>query len=46
LGLGGLGLAHRNPSGIEAIGVDEVPWRNGHQCLTLVSRIDIVKRLL
>ena len=29
------GLAHRNLSGIESIGVDEVQWRRGHKYLTL-----------
>ena len=40
------GLAHRDLSGIEAIGVDEVQWRSGHTYLTLVYQIDTVKRLL
>ena len=40
------GLAHRDLSWIEAIGVDEVQWRNGHTYLTLVYQIDTVKRLL
>ena len=40
------GLAHRDLSGMEAIGVDEVQWRNGHTYLTLVYQIDTVKRLL
>jgi len=40
------GLARRDLSGIEAIGVDEVQWRNGHTYLTLVYQIDTVKRLL
>ncbi len=40
------GLAHRDLAGIEAIGVDEVQWRNGHTYLTLVYQIDTVKRLL
>ena len=40
------GLANRNLSGIEAIGVDEVQWRSGHTYLTLVYQIDTVKRLL
>ncbi len=34
------GLAHRDLSGIEAIGVDEVQWRNGHTYLTLGYQID------
>ena len=29
-------LAHRSLSGIESIGVDEVPWQTGHKSLTLV----------
>ncbi|MCE9631733.1 MAG: transposase [Planctomycetia bacterium] len=40
------GLAHRDLSGIGAIGVDEVQWRNGHTYLTLVYQIDTVKQLL
>jgi len=40
------GLARRDLSGLEAIGVDEVQWRNGHTYLTLVYQIDTVKRLL
>jgi transposase len=40
------GLAHRNLSGIEAIGVDEIQWRSGHTYLTLVYQIDGAKRLL
>jgi transposase len=34
------GLAHRNLSGIESIGVDEVQWQRGHKYLTLVYQID------
>jgi transposase len=34
------GLAHRNLSDIEAIGVDEVQWQKGHHYLTLVYQID------
>jgi len=34
------GLAHRDLSGIGAIGVDEVAWRKGHKYLTLVYQID------
>jgi len=33
-------LAHRDLSGIGAIGVDEVAYRKGHQYLTLVYQID------
>lgn len=34
------GLAHRETSGIQAIGVDEVQWQRGHKYLTLVYQID------
>ncbi len=34
------GLAHRDLSGIEAIGVDEVLWHRGHKYLTVVYQID------
>jgi len=34
------GLDHRDLSGIEAIGIDEVQWRKGHKYLTLVYQID------
>ncbi len=41
------GLAHRDLSGIESIGVDEVQWQKGHKYLTLVYQIDNgSKRLL
>jgi transposase len=41
------GLAHRDLSGIQAIGVDEVAWQKGHNYLTLVYQIDSgCKRLL
>lgn len=41
------GLAHRELKGIEAIGVDEVQWKRGHQYLTLAYQIDAgTKRLL
>jgi transposase len=41
------GLKHRDLSGIEALGVDEVQWRKGHKYLTLVYQIDSHgKRLL
>jgi transposase len=41
------GLAHRDLSGIEAIGVDEIQWQRGHHYLTLVYQIDEgMKRLL
>lgn len=41
------GMARRNLEGIEAIGVDEVQYRKGHQYLTLVYQIDEgMRRLL
>lgn len=41
------GLANRDLSGVEAIGVDEIQWRRGHKYLTLVYQIDSkCKRLL
>lgn len=41
------GLAHRDLSGVTAIGVDEVAWQKGHKYLTLVYDISGgVKRLL
>ena len=41
------GLKHRDLTGIEAIGVDEVAYRKGHRYLTLVYQIDAgCRRLL
>ena len=41
------GLAHRDLSGITAIGIDEVLWHRGHKYLTVVYQInDGCKRLL
>ena len=41
------GLENRNVSDVEAIGVDEIQWRDGHKYLTLVYQIDSnEKRLL
>ena len=41
------GLAHRDLSRIEAIGIDEIQWQRGHRYLTLVYQIDDgMKRLL
>jgi transposase len=41
------GLAHRDLTGIKAIGVDEIQWRLGHKYLTVVYQIDEgAKRLL
>ncbi|MCU7857640.1 MAG: ISL3 family transposase [Candidatus Thiodiazotropha sp. (ex Lucinoma borealis)] len=34
------GKAHRDLSGVTAIGVDEIQWHRGHQYLTLVYQID------
>ena len=41
------GLKHRDLSGIQSLGVDEVLWQKGHKYLTLVYQIDEgSKRLL
>ena len=41
------GVVHRDLSGIEAIGIDEIQYRRGHKYLTLVYQLDAgVKRLL
>jgi transposase len=41
------GLARRDLSGIEAVGVDEIQWQRGHHYLTLVYQIEEgMKRLL
>jgi transposase len=40
------GKAHRDLSGIKAIGVDEIQWQRGHQYLTLVYQIDQHRRRL
>lgn len=41
------GLVHRDLSGIEALGVDEIQWSRGHKYLTLVYQIEEgLKRLL
>jgi transposase len=41
------GFLHRDLSGIEAIGVDEIQWQRGHRYLTLVYQIENgMKRLL
>ena len=41
------GLAHRDLSNVQAIGVDEVLWQRGHKYLTVVYQIDPeCKRLL
>jgi transposase len=41
------GIVHRDLTGVEAIGVDEIQWRRGHHYLTLVYQIDAgCRRLL
>jgi transposase len=40
------GREHRDLSGIEAIGVDEIQWQRGHNYLTLVYQIDAACRRL
>lgn len=40
------GRAHRDLSGIQAIGVDEIAWQRGHKYLTLVYQIDASCRRL
>lgn len=40
------GLEHRSLDGIEAIGVDEVQWRRGHDYITLVYQINEGSRRL
>ncbi len=41
------GLAHRDLSGVTAIGIDEILWHRGHKYLTVVYQIDShCKRLL
>ncbi|MDA0791740.1 MAG: ISL3 family transposase [Proteobacteria bacterium] len=40
------GQAHRDLSGIEAIGIDEIQWQRGHKYLTLVYQIDATCRRL
>ena len=34
------GIIHRNLSGIESIGIDEIQYRRGHNYLTLVYQLD------
>lgn len=34
------GLAHRDLSAVESIGIDEIAWQRGHRYLTLVYQID------
>ena len=40
------GLAHRDLSGIESIGVDEVQWQRGHKYQTVVYQIDAGRKRL
>jgi transposase len=41
------GRAHQDLRGVQAIGIDEIAWKKGHQYLTLVYQIDPhCKRLL
>ncbi|MEZ6154109.1 MAG: ISL3 family transposase [Pirellulaceae bacterium] len=40
------GLSHRDLSGIESIGVDEVQWHRGHKYQTLVYQIDAGRKRL
>lgn len=40
------GLRHRDLSGVDAIGVDEIAWQRGHKYLTLVYQIDAGRRRL
>jgi len=37
------GLVHRDLSGVEAIGVDEIQWRRGHHYLTLVYQFVVAQ---
>ena len=42
-----MGLAHRDLSGVTALGIDEVAWQRGHTYMTLVYDISgATKRLL
>ena len=40
------GLAHRDLSGIEALGIDETSWQRGHRYLTVVYQLDAPARRL
>jgi transposase len=40
------GLKHRDLTGVEAIGVDEIQWQRGHKYLTVVYQIDAECRRL
>jgi len=40
------GLAHRDLSGIQALGIDEISWQRGHRYLTVVYQLDADRRRL
>ncbi|HXW15406.1 MAG TPA: ISL3 family transposase [Terriglobia bacterium] len=40
------GLAHRDLSGIQALGIDETSWQRGHRYLTVVYQLDAEMRRL
>ena len=40
------GLAHRDLSGIQALGIDETAWQRGHRYLTVVYQLDAQARRL
>jgi transposase len=40
------GLAHRDLTGITALGLDEIQWRRGPKYLTLVYQLDVGRRRL
>ena len=40
------GLAHRDLSGIQALGIDETSWQRGHRYLTVVYQLDAEARRL
>jgi transposase len=40
------GLAHRDLSGIRALGIDETSWQRGHRYLTVVYQLDAEMRRL
>ena len=40
------GLAHRDLSGIQVLGIDETSWQRGHRYLTVVYQLDAQARRL
>ena len=40
------GQAHRDVTGITAIGIDEIQWHRGHHYLTLVYQLDVGRKRL